>query len=104
MLNRLRRSTMMEYYNSKYTEYRQNTKKLWGLINQTIKKCKNGGSIIPYICVNGLQTYNSSEIANTFGKYYASLGSDLASTITPGKHEINHYINLILKIDQSLVL
>ena len=65
MLNQLRRSTMMEYYNSKYTEYRQNTKKLWGLINQTIKKCKNGGSIIPYICVNGLQTYNSSEIANT---------------------------------------
>ena len=25
MLNRLRRSTMKEYYNSKYTEYRQNT-------------------------------------------------------------------------------
>ena len=81
MLNQLQRSTMMEYYNSKYTEYRQNTKKLWGLINQTIKKCKNGGSIIPYICVNGLQTYNSSEIANTFGKYYASLGNNLASTI-----------------------
>ena len=104
MLNCLRRSTMMEYYNSKYTEYRQNTKKLWGLINQTIKKCKNGGSIIPYSCVNGLQTYNSNEIANIFGKYYASLGNNLASTITPGKHEINHYINLIPKIDRSLVL
>ena len=104
MLNRLRRLTMKEYYNSKYTEYRQNTKKLWGLINQSIKKCKNGGSIIPYISVNGLQTYNSSEIANSFGKYYASLGNDLTSTITPGKHEINHYINLISKTDRSLVL
>ena len=96
MLNQLRRSTMMEYYNSMYTEY--------SLINQTIKKCKNGGSIIPYISVNGLQTYNSSEITNTFGKYYASLGNDLASTITPGKHEINHYINLIPRTDRSLVL
>ena len=104
MLNRLRRSAMKEYYHSKYTEYRHNTKKLWGLINQTIKKCKNGGSIIPYISVNGLQTYNSSEIANTFGKYYASLGNDLASTITPGKYEIKHYINLIPRIDRSLVL
>ena len=104
MLNRLQRSTMKEYYNSKYTEYRQNTKKLWGLINQTIKKCKNRGLIIPYICVNGLQTCNSSEITNTFGKYYTSLGNDLASTITPGKYEINHYINLIPRIDRSLVL
>ena len=104
MLNRLRRSAMKEYYHSKYTEYRHNTKKLWGLINQTIKKCKNGGSIIPYISVSGLQTYNSSEIANTFGKYYASLGNDLASTITPGKYEIKHYINLIPRINRSLVL
>ena len=104
MLNRLWRTTMMEYYNSKCTEYRQNTKKLWSLINQTIKKCKNGRSTIPYICVNGLQTYNSSEIDNTSGRYYASLGNNLASTITPGKHEINHYLNLIPKTDQSLVL
>ena len=55
---------MMEYYNSKYTEYRQNTKKLWGLINQTIKKCKNGGSIIPYICVNGIQVKLPILLAN----------------------------------------
>ena len=104
MLNRLQRLSRIEYYNSKYYEYRQNTKKLWGLINQRIKKCKNGGSIIPYISVKGIQTYNSTEIVNTFGKFYASIGKELAATITPGKHEINHYLKLIPKADQSLVL
>ena len=104
MLNGLRRSSRMAYYNSKYFEYRQNTKKLWGLINQTIKKCKNGRSIIPCISVNGLQTYNSTEIANNFGNFYASIGNELASTITTGKHEVNHYLQLILKTDRSLVL
>ena len=82
MLNRLQRSSRMEYYNSKYYEYRQNTKKLWALINQTIKQCKNGGSIIPYITVKGLQTYNSMKIANTFRKFYTSIGNELAATIT----------------------
>ena len=103
MLNILRRSSRMEYYNSKYYKYRQNTKKLWALINQTIKRCKNSRSIIPYITVEGLQTYNSMKIANTFRKFYASIGNELAATITPGKHDVNHYLKLISKTDQSLV-
>ena len=75
-----------------------------GLINQRIKKCKNGGSIIPYISVKGLQTYNATEIANTFRKFYACIGNELAATITPGKQEVNHYLKLIPKANQSLVL
>ena len=77
---------------------------MWALINQTIKKCKNGGTIIPYITVEGLQTYNSTKIANTFRKFYASIGKELAATIVPGKHDINHYLKLIPKTGKSLVL
>ena len=80
------------------------TQKLWALINQTIKKCKNGSTIIPYITVEGLQTYNSMKIANTFGKFCASIGKELAATIVLGKHDINHYLKLIPKTKISLVL
>ena len=103
MLNRLQQSTRVEYYNTKYYEYRQNMK-LWALINQTIKKCKNGGTIIPYITVEGLHTYNSMKIANTFGKFYAPFGKELAATIVLGKHDIDHYLKLIPKTEKSLVL
>ena len=58
MLNRLCRITKMEYYTIKSHEYRRNTKKLWSLINQTTNKCKNNGSIIPFITADCLKIYN----------------------------------------------
>ena len=57
LLNCLRRNTRCDYYNSKCKEFCNNTKELWKLINQTIGKCKSGGSIIHYITVDGLKTY-----------------------------------------------
>ena len=36
--NVLKRSAKLNYYQEKCKLYRQNTKKLWGLINETIKK------------------------------------------------------------------
>ena len=40
LLNRLKRSTMKSYYTTKCTEYKDNTRKLWHVINQTIGKTK----------------------------------------------------------------
>ena len=104
LLNRLRRTARQQYYNNKSFEYKNNTKKLWALINQTIKKCKNGGSIIPYITVDGIQTYNPNKVANTFRKLYASMGEQLASQIIPGTKDINHYLKLMPRTSKSLVL
>ena len=62
------------------------------MLNQTINKYKGGGSIIPFITIDGLQTYHPKKIANSFGQYYSTIGQNLASTITPGKNEIEHYL------------
>ena len=74
LLNRLKRSTMKSYYTTKCTEYRDNTRKLWHVINQTIGKTKHSGSIIPFISVEGIKTYDAKRISNEFGKFYANLG------------------------------
>ena len=58
MLNHLLHTTRITYYNNKCREYSTNSKKLWKLINQTIGKCKARGSIIPYIPIDGLKTYD----------------------------------------------
>ena len=85
MLNRLQQSTRVEYYNTNYYEYKQNTKKLWALINQTIKKCKNGGTIIPYITVEGLQTYNSRKNCKHFWKILCFIRQGASSNNCSGK-------------------
>ena len=75
-LNRLHKTTRQQYYKTKLNEYKNNTKKLWSLINQSLKKCKSGGTIIPYITVDGLQTYNPTKVANSFGAFYSTLGKN----------------------------
>ena len=104
MLNRLHRTTKMEYYTTKSHEYRRNTRKLWSLINNTINKCKNSGSIISFNTVDGLKTYNPLKIANGFGHFYSMVGKNLVDAITPGKHDINHYLKMIPRTTSSLVI
>ena len=85
-------------------EYRSNTKKLWSLINQTIKKCKSGGNIIPYISIDGLCTYQQKKIANRFDQFYSSIGKNLASRIKPGTKEVDYYLSQMQQPVNSLVL
>ena len=77
---------MKEYYQTKVTEYRTNTKKLWQVINQVIRKSKHKGSIITSLNIDGVKTYNSLTISEEFGKFYSTLGSNLSSKIKGGMH------------------
>ena len=95
LLNRLKRSAMKKYYATKCTEYRDNTTKLWQVINQTIGKTKNSGSIIPFITIEGIKTYDVKRISNEFSKFYANLGRNLASQISPGIRRVDDYLTNI---------
>ena len=90
--NRIKRSARNKYYHEKAEEYKSNTKKLWQLINMTINKTKNSGSIISHISVNGLKLYSLRAIANEFGHYYSNMGLNLASKITPSVVTIDNYL------------
>ena len=92
------------YYRTRCVEYKQNAKKLWILINDTVKKVKHKGSIIPYITVNGLKQHNPQKIANSFGKFYSTLGSDLANKILTGTTPISTYLSNIPWNLNSMVL
>ena len=93
--NALKRLAKLNYYQEKCKSYKQNTKKLWGLINETIKKTKHRGSIIPFITVNGIRLNKAKEIANSFGEFYSTLGAELAGRILPGTTPIENYISRI---------
>ena len=94
-MNRIKRNAKTSYYNTKCEEYRNNTKKLCQVINQTIGKQNHGGSIIPYISIEEIKTYDPKKISNAFQSFYANLGSDLAKKIQSGRTSIDEYINMI---------
>ena len=73
-----------EYYTKKFNESMKNTKKMWGIINEILKKQKNKGSIITHININGVKIYDSHKIANEFGKFYSTIGLNLATKIKGG--------------------
>ena len=93
--NALKRLAKWNYYQEKCKLYKENTKKLWGLINETIKKTKHRGSIIPFITANSIKLNKAKEIANSFGEFYSTLGSEFAKRILPGTTIIENYISRI---------
>ena len=104
VLNTLKRKTKKNYYNKKCLALKNNTKQLWELINRTIGKKKNTGSIILYISIDGIKTYSPDWIANAFGSFYANLDSNLANHISPGNTGIDYYLKQIPRSLQSFVM
>ena len=102
--NKTKRAMHIHCYTSRATEFKNNTKKLWQLLNSIINKTKHRGSIIPYITINGLKTYHPSKIANAFGKFYSNLGKDLVAKIPKGNFNVGHYLNKIPRNMKSMVM
>ena len=88
---------MHTYYMQKTENYRNNTKELWKIINKTISRHKNSGSIISHITIDGLKVQDPKEIANTFGSFYANLGANLANNITPSQTSVEDYLSKFLE-------
>ena len=104
MLNGLKRKAMKDYYEDRAKQYKDNTKQLWRLLNQSIGKYKHKGSIIPYITVDGIHIYTPKKIAENFGMFYSTVGENLAATIPAGKKNIDHYLSQIPCNGKSVVI
>ena len=102
--NRVKRRAQEQYYRQKALDYKKNTRKLWQLINNVIRKRSCAGNIIPYITVDGIKISNPSDIANNFGKFYSTLGESLAQNIPRSKVGVNDYLAKIPRNLHSMVL
>ena len=54
--------------------------------------------------VNGIKINRAKDIANSFGKFYSQLGSELASKILLGTTMIDNYISRIPRQLSSFVM
>ena len=104
MLQCLLRHTKLKYYHDQCLSFKSNTKKLWELINSIIKKQMKKTDLIEYLTIDQIQTYDCKKIAEEFGKHFATVGKKLAGNMSPSKNDVNHYVNKIPTVTNSLYL
>ena len=104
ILDKLKRISKISYYHTKCSEFKNNAKKLWELINKIIGKTSDKSSIINYIKVNEVDILNEKEIANEFGKYFSTVGKTFASQVKTPKHSNIYYIDKIIQNPKSIYL
>ena len=91
--NSLKRNAKKSYYSARIEEFRNDSKKLWGLINKAICKSRNRLDLPTKIKnINDLYIYGSKEIANAFCSFFTNVGPDLASSIPTAKKLYNDYV------------
>ena len=102
--NRIKWHAQETYYQKKALNFKNNTKKLWKLINKVIRKKGHSGSIIPYITVDGIKITDPSEIADSFGQFYSTLGSSLAQKIPDSQQGAKDYLAKVPRNLHSMLL
>ena len=94
--NKLKRTAKKEYYLNLITEYKNDSKKLWGVINRVIGKTRNKLDLPEKIKdENNIIVSGNQAIADTFCKFFTSVGPNLARSIpNPSKNYDEYLSNL----------
>ena len=75
-LQRCKRHAKENYYLTQCTELRNNTKKIWQLINKIVHKKTNKQMVIESLSIENLKIESSTQIAEEFGKYFSQIGKN----------------------------
>ena len=104
LLQKVKRTSKKNYYGCKCIEFKNNTKKLWRIINEVSGKSNNKDNLIDSLKVDNLHVYESQKIANTFGNYFATVGEKFANKIPKPNSTIEEYLAKIRQNENSLFM
>ena len=104
ILQQVKRKTKLHYYRSRCKEFKNDTRKLWSLINTITGRTKKRETIIESLKIDNIKTSNSIKITNELSTYFANVRKQFAHKIPNGKHDIKHYLQKIPPNDYSIFL
>ena len=94
------RKSKNKYLHDKCTEYKQDSRKLWQLINRILKKENNKHHVIEGIRTTDTIMYDPESITNTFCDFFSTIGEKYASQLSP----MTTYLNQMNNNNKTLYL
>ena len=104
VLKKLLRHSKLNYFNSKCLEFKQNSRKLWQLINQVINKTDRKSQVIKSLRIDNLLRYSPMEITQGFCDHFANVGKTYSDRVQPPRVLVETYNRKINMNDNSPVL
>ena len=104
VLKKLLRHSKLTYFNTKCLEYKQNSKKLWQLINQVINKTHKKHQVVESLKVDNLLRYSPKEITTGFCDHFANVGKTYANKVKTPRVLVETYTSKIKMNDPSMFL
>ena len=90
VLNKIIKNYKNSYYMSIFTNFKNDTRKIWKTINQLKNNYKK--SYLSYITMNNKVMRSPSDIADSFNKYYTDIASNLDNNIPPSNVNPLHFL------------
>ena len=103
-LKKIKRCCKNDYFVKKCTEFRNNSRKLWAMVNNIIGKTSDKRCVISKIKTENIETTNSQIIVNSLASHFASVGAYYAKNIENPNVSTSEYLNNIQKNQRSLFL
>ena len=103
-LQKLIRYCKSQYYVNKCAEFKNDSRKLWDLINKKISRCNNKTDSIDRIKVDNIHKTDAKLITSSLCKHFAMIGKKYAEKIPKPKVSINEYIQKITGNNKNLFL
>ena len=104
LLKKVKRARHFSYFNDKCIEFKNNSKKLWEMVNNIIGKTNDKCNIISKLKIDGIECNNSSLIVNKLANHFGSIGKSCANKIPKSVTSIESYLNIIKTNKKSLYL
>ena len=98
ILKKVLQISKLQYFNRKCEEFKNNSRKLWHLINQITGKGKPKSHTIECLKIDNLLRYSPQEITNGFCDHFANVGKKYAEQLKPSSVLVETYID---KIDRN---
>ena len=103
-LKKLLRHSRIKFIRDKCEEYKQNSRKLWELINRIVGKENNKKHVIDSIKIQEKNIYDPKGITSELCNFFANIGEKYATNIPTDISGTNEYINKIPTHGQTLFL
>ena len=103
-LQEILRRTKEQYFKRKCEEFKNNTSKLWKMINRITHKLHDKSSVIEYLKIDQIDIYDSKLISEELAKHFSTVGSKYAHQIPKSKTSFNQYLQNILQSPSSMYM